>query len=186
MKFEEMIKLSKEEQKKLFSDIKTKRSKGKTVNFASVYGVGVSTLSRNSGLSEKECKKLLEVYWSRNWAVKKFADNCIVKQIGAQKWVYNPISKFWYSLRADKDKFSTVNQSSAVFVFDTWLKGIRNYGLKISFQIHDEFSAEIENKSVKWAKEIVKQSMKEVNEELKLNVELGCDTKTGKNYIEIH
>ena len=67
---------------------------------------------------------LYDIYWTRNSAIKKAADSCIIKSIGSTKWLFNPISKFWYFLKAEKDKFSTLNQGSGVYVFDTWLKNI--------------------------------------------------------------
>lgn len=36
-------------------------------------------------------------------------------------WLFNPVSKFWYSLRYPKDIFSTLNQGTGVFCFDTWI-----------------------------------------------------------------
>jgi hypothetical protein len=34
-------------------------------------------------------------------------------------WLYNPVSKFWYSA-IYKDIFSTLNQGTGVYCFDTW------------------------------------------------------------------
>lgn len=165
---------------------KNERGKGKTVNFAAVYGVGAPTLSRNSGLSEKECKKLLDIYWKRNWAVKTVSESFKVKEIFGQKWIQNPISKFWYSLRAEKDKFSTVNQSSAVYVFDRFLWYLRNKNILVNFQVHDEWTTNIFEEHKERFKEKVNTSIKELNEELKLNVTIGCSIDFGRNYSEAH
>lgn len=34
----------------------------------------------------------------------------------AKEWILNPVSNFWYWLKNQKDRFSTVNQSTGVFV----------------------------------------------------------------------
>jgi len=101
--------LSKEDKEK-FKEIKDIRHKSKTANFAATYKVGAATLSRNSGLELKKAKKLLDIYWQRNKAILDVEESLQIRMVGAQKWLFNPISKFWYSLRADKDKFSTLNQ----------------------------------------------------------------------------
>lgn len=165
---------------------KNERGKGKTVNFAAVYGVGAPTLSRNSGLSEKECKKLLDIYWKRNWAVKSVAESFKVKEIFGQKWIQNPISKFWYSLRAEKDRFSTVNQSSAVYVFDRFLWYLKQENIKINFQMHDEFTANLYESDKEIYTQKVKKSIQEVNNELKLNVQIDCSLDFGLDYISVH
>lgn len=160
------------------------RQKAKTANFALTYKCGISTLARQTGLKEKEAKKLSEVYWKRNKAILDVENSLKVKQIGNQKWILNPISNFWYTLRAEKDKFSTLNQSTAVFVFDTWLKYIRQRGIKISYQCHDEWLANVKDQEK--TKQIIEQSINEVNEELKLNVKISCSYEFANNYADCH
>lgn len=188
----ELLALDAGEQKKILTKIKEQRQKGKTVNFAAVYGVGAPTLSRNSGLSEDLCKKLLETYWQRNWSVRAVADSCYVKTVRGQMWLYNPISKFYYTLRADKDKFSTLNQGSAVYVFDVWCSFVRKEGIKVCLQYHDEilFNCFIGNNTIEEVKEEytsrVKRAMDKTNAMLKLNVTIDCSADYGFNYSECH
>jgi len=61
---------------------------------------------------------VLEVYWKRNKSILDVENALKIKQIGTQMWLLNPISKFWYSLRSDKDKFSTLNQGTGSYIFD--------------------------------------------------------------------
>lgn len=184
MTFEEMKNLPKEEQEKIIKKIKTARQKGKQVNFSAQYGVGKETLSRNSGLSLKEAKKLLETYWKRNWAIKKVANNCIVKEVNGQKWIHNPISGFWLTLRSDKDKFSTLVQSSAVYAFDQWVYFVRKEGIKIALQMHDEilFNTLDKEKTTK----SLNIAMDKVNDKLKLNIKVGCSIEYGNSYSTVH
>lgn len=174
--------------KKKYEEIKTKRHKAKTTNFSSIYGVGSDKLAREIGITNKEAKKLLEGYWKRNKAVKQVADACIVKQIGVQKWLFNPVSKFWYSLRAEKDRFSTLNQGTGVWCFDNYVREVRSRGIKISLQMHDEILFRMPN-NAQDRKIIVtrlEESIKSVNEQVKLNVPLGISMDFGHNYADCH
>lgn len=181
-----MTKQDAEDHKKGIKDFGAIRSKAKTVNFASVYGAGPPKIALTANISLKEAKLLHKIYWERNKSVKQVADNCEVKLIGAKKWLRNPISGFWYSLRADKDKFSTLNQGTGVYCFDKYIRHVRNQGIKISLQMHDEilFKTTESNKEViKWK---LKDAIAQVNNELKLNIPLGISMDFGKSYADCH
>ena len=107
-----------------------------------------------------------------------------------QKWAYNPISKFWYFLKADKDKFSTVNQSSGDYVFNLWLKYIKEdlnkLKYNVAYQCHDELLISLKKEDKNLVSRIVKDSMIKVNEELKLNIVISISVEFGINYAETH
>src|SRR5690606_4473867 len=103
-----------------------------------------------------------------------------------QMWLYNPISQFWYSLRAEKDKFSTLNQGTGVYCFDTWVSYSRKRGIIISLQYHDEIMFYFDKNKKEEVKNILQEAIKEVNNTLKLNVELGISVDFGPNYAEVH
>lgn len=172
--------------KKKFEEIKAKRHKAKTTNFSSIYGVGAEKLAREINISTKEAKKLLEGYWKRNNSVKQVAEQCEVKTIGTQKWIFNPVSRFWYSLRAEKDRFSTLNQGTGVYCFDTYVKYVRSKGYKISLQMHDEILFRITPEEQDKIKINLKDAIKMVNEEIKLNVPLNISMDFGENYAACH
>ena len=165
---------------------KETRHKAKTVNFASVYGAGPPKIALTLGGSLKEAQKLHKTYWERNKSVKEVAKNCIVKQIGSKKWLFNPISKFWYSLRAEKDRFSTLNQGTGVYCFDTYIKYVREAGIKVSLQMHDEILFKTREEDKELIKIKLNSSIKKVNEEIKLNVPLGISMDFGQNYADCH
>lgn len=155
---------------------------------SSTYGIGAKTLARNMKTSEREAKRILDAYWERNWAVKKFAESCKVKTINGQMWVKQPVSGFWYTLRSSKDIFSTVNQGTAVYIFDCWLKELRILGNKVSGQMHDELIIkELWNiRSPEEVKDTFAEAMRIVNEKLKLNLEVSFDIDFGRTYLDIH
>ena len=79
------------------------RNKAKIVNFAGVYGAGPPKIALTTGMPLPQAVKLHKTYWERNKAVKLVAKSAITKTLRfegeEQMWLYNPVSKFWYSLR---------------------------------------------------------------------------------------
>jgi len=165
---------------------KEERSKAKVANFALTYKCGIPTLMRQTGLGRKQAEALSKAYWDKNNAILKVEDSLQIKQIGTQMWLLNPVSKFWYSLRAEKDKFSTLNQSTAVWVFDLFVKNVINLGITPNFQYHDEWTGNIFEHEKEFSTELVKKAINAVNEELKLNIQVGCSIDFGVNYKEAH
>lgn len=158
----------------------------KCVNYACVYGAGGATVARSAGVSKFEGDKLVEAYWKRNWAVETVAREQQVKTIDGQKWLLNPVSNLWYSLRYDKDRFSTLNQGTGVWVFDTWLKAIRESGMPVVGQMHDEYIGRLRERNKKRAELVTMQAMEVVNTTLGLNQEVRCDVQFGRTYADIH
>src|SRR5690606_7483927 len=107
------------------------------------------------------------------------ADQQVVKYVRDQMWLFNPISRFWYSLREKKDIFSTLVQGSGVYCFDTWVAHVLADREQLTAQFHDEIVLVVKkgfsnyNKETKqWEGPIVdwlKQTIKETNDFLKLN-----------------
>jgi len=172
--------------KKGIQDHSGARKLGKAANYSCVYGAGGATVARAAGITEREGVKLVEAYWKRNWSVEAIAADQKVKQCRRQKWLYNPVSRLWYSLRAEKDRFSTLNQGTGVWCFDTWVKYQRQKGLPIIGQFHDETINLVKEKNKGKAAEVLRWAIEETNKELKLNRELDIDVQFGINYAAIH
>ena len=129
-------------------------------------------------------------YWERNKAVKQIANDCKVKTVRIQKWLYNPISGVWMFLKADKDRFSTLNQSAGVYIFDTWLMNVRKqlkpHNIKVLMQYHDELMLTYpKHKSIE-VRKILKESINKTNKLLKLNIDIDISIEEGNNYSECH
>lgn len=110
MTLEEMKNLSEKEQKELIDRIKHIRGIAKVVNFSAVYGCGPAKMAQSTSLSLGEATEVHKTYWNRNKSVKFIARDAVTKTIDGQMWQFNPVSGFWYTLRFEKDKFSTLNQ----------------------------------------------------------------------------
>ena len=162
------------------------RSKAKVVNFSGIYGAGPPKIALTTGMSLDEATLLHKIYWQRNKSVKQIAKDCLVKTVRKQMWLYNPVSSFWYSLRTDKDRFSTLNQGTGVYCFDTHIRNVRKQGIVINLQYHDEigFSLLKQDKEVTSAK--LHKAIELTNQQLCLNVPLGISIDYGDNYAECH
>lgn len=166
--------------------LKTLRKNYKVVNYSATYGVGKQTLARNTGMSESEAQTLLDAFWSRNWSVEKVSKDATVRNLFGSDWLYNPVSGFWHSLRSDKDRFSTLNQSTGVYCFDSWVMYCRGFLLKTIGQFHDEVIVLTEEGEEENTKKKMHTAIDLLNEELQLNVPLGIDVQFGRTYADIH
>lgn len=167
-------------------EVKKIRDLGKTTNYGCQYGAGAAKIAKTTGLSLKEARALHKAYWDKNWAVKEFASRQYVKEVDGEMWVYNQVSGFYYSLRYEKDIFSTLTQSTGVFCFDLWLKRILSVREQLTATFHDEIVLTIKKGAEEKCTELINKAMDEVNDILQLNVRLGCEIQYGHNYARIH
>lgn len=167
-------------------NLKPTRKKFKAANYSCIYGVGKAKLARELGISQKEAEELITAYWKRNWAIKKVSEQQKVKIVGGRMWLQNPVSKFWHSLRNEKDIFSTLNQSTGVYCFDTWVGFSRILGMRLAAQFHDEQLCPVRVGEEGIANEMLKHAIEYTNKKLKLNIDLDVDVQFGKNYAEVH
>lgn len=92
-----------------------------------VYGGSPDAISRSAGIDLSLAKKLHEGYWKLNWSVKAIAEEqCVFEDSRKQKWLINPINGMAYSLRTEKDRFSTLCQGTGSYFFDMWVDNMIN------------------------------------------------------------
>ena len=166
--------------------IKAGRKAAKPVNYGGVYGQKPKGLARETGMPLGQAKKLYDIYWERNWSVEAIAAEQVVIKANGKSWLKNPVSGFLYNLRTDKDRFSTLNQGTGVYCFDMWVKKIRESGMPIIGQMHDEVIGLVKLGCRDRVKAIINTAMDETNKELQLNRELGCDVQFNTTYAGIH
>ena len=108
------------------------------------------------------------------------------RDVYGRTWLKNPVSGFYHSLRSDKDRFSTLNQSTGVFCFDSWVALCRKNGVKTIGQFHDEVIALVGNGEEQHVKGTMENAIEKLNQRLNLNVPLGIDVQFGNDYAKIH
>lgn len=170
------------------ADYSTQRKWGKVTVLSSQYGVGPKTLSRNLGLAYDLAAKLIDTYKLRNKSQYDFAADLKVKTVFNQKWIFNPVSRFWMELRSDKDRLSAIFSSTGVWFFDTFTAYCKNLGIQPVLQSHDELMAFCldtpEDEAVMASK--LDKSIAYTNGKIKLNVRIGIEYKFGANYAQTH
>ena len=167
-------------------ELKALRKNYKVVNYSATYGVGSPKLSRETGMSIRQAQALLDAYWKRNWSVKAFVDAQKIRKINDEMWVQNPVSKFWHSLRYEKDVFSTLNQSTGAYCFDKWVAYYRSRRPNIIGQFHDESINLVREGEQNEHSDALNWAIEKLNEDLKLNVDLGIDIQYGHKYSDVH
>ena len=159
---------------------------GKSTNYSATYGARGPTIARAAGVSEEKGDDLFEAYWKRNWSLKAISDECIVMNSRGMKWLWNPVAKLWIYLKADKDRFSSLNQSTGTYAFDRWVFHILRRRPQLTAQFHDEVILELRKGNRDAMTKILKDAIGDVNKELGLHRDLDCSVDFGDNYSEIH
>lgn len=165
----------------------------KSTNYACQYGAGVATVARTAKCDQATGARLHKAYWDLNWSIKEISANTKVITVDGQMWQQNPVNKFWYSLRTEKDRFSTLCQGTGAYVFDIWCNNIiaicnERWGRdpKLSGQFHDELILQVRKGNRELWEGVLHEAMARTNKELKLNRDCACDVQFGDNYSEIH
>ena len=170
------------------ADYSMQRKWGKVTILSSQYGVGPKTLSRNLGLSYDLAAKLIDTYKLRNKSQYDFAADLKVKTVFGQKWVFNPVSRFWMELRSDKDRLSAIFSSTGVWFFDTFTMYCKHLGIQPVLSVHDElmaFCLDTPEAEAEMAAKLEK-AIAYTNSKIKLNVFIGINYKFGENYAQTH
>jgi hypothetical protein len=166
--------------------IKKIRDIAKNGNYACQYGAGIPRLMVTCDIDRAAATKLYNAYWKLNWAVKKVASMQTIKTVHQQMWLKNPVNGFYYSLRNQKDVFSTLVQGTGSYVFDMWVKNILERRPQLTAQFHDEIVLEIKDGFEDHCERLIYKAIEDLNDEIKLNRRLDVEVKFGKNYGEIH
>jgi len=175
-----------EERTEFHDKLDKKRHSGKQTNYSSMYGIGKDKLAKDLGITTKEAGKLIDAYWIKNKCVRTFSESCETKTVNGQLWVKNPLNNYYYSLRSNKDIFSTVNQGTGDYIFTLWQHNLMNMGVKLYGGWHDEIVTCCKPEDCNTVIEKLKKSMELVNKQIGLKVPIGIDYKIGKSYSEVH
>lgn len=79
-----------------------------------------------------------------------------------------------------------MNIMTGVYCFDTYIKYVREKGVKVLLQMHDEILFQLGENEESFINQILTESIKKVNAELTLNVPLDISMDFGKSYADVH
>src|SRR5699024_7191518 len=108
------------------------------------------------------------------------------KTLDGEEWVLNPLNGYWYSLRSEHTKFSTLNQGAGDYIFTLWCYFCMQDGLKLSYGAHDEILMQVKESDIDKYANIINESMDKVNAVLGLRIPIKVDYDVGVNYAEVH
>jgi DNA polymerase I-like protein with 3'-5' exonuclease and polymerase domains len=172
-----------------YKKLKAKRHGAKTTNYACTYGAMPPKIAAQADIPLSQAKELYNAYWDRNNAIRKVASAQHVETLDEydnEKWLLNPVSGFYYSLRHEKDRFSTLNQGTGSYCFDTWIGFVLKEREQITGQFHDEGIWVTPEGYEQRQVEILERAIEKANKYLDLNVQLRISYEFGTNYGEVH
>jgi DNA polymerase-1 len=174
------------------------RRLAKTINFGVLYGMGSYGLARDSGLSQQEAAKFIELYWSRYPAVRLFMDRTLQegRQVG---YVSTLLGRRRYmpelqsrnaGLRqqAERMAINAPVQGTAADIIKIAMNRLhaemkrRGLKSKMLLQVHDELLFEVPRSELQEMADVVCETMEGA---LELDVPLRVDIKAGTNWGEM-
>lgn len=173
------------------------RYKFKTIGFSLNYGAGPKRLSQELECSLKEAKKDIERYFSVRPGLKRLAEE--YAQVLKEQGFIQTLSGRWRTLSlatssdykiagsVAKDGLSSVIQGTAADVtrlamlYCSRSPLLKELGVEMLLQIHDEILFECPEESTKWAMPEIKKLMEQPYNDI-LNVKLNADPGFGPNW----
>lgn len=175
------------------------RSHAKTVNFGIIYGVSAFGLSRQTNLSRKESKELIDTYYQTYPTLKAY----IAKQIdfarengyvetllGRRRYLKNINSRNAIVRAADeRNAVNAPIQGSAADIIKIAMINISklleegNYRSKMLLQVHDELVFDIYKEELATLKPLIQSEMENAYQ---LSIPLIVDLGEGNNWLEAH
>ena len=73
-----------------------------------------------------------------------------------------------------------------MYCFDLWVRQVRQAGIKIMFQYHDEIAFSLKREEENRIRKTLLSCIEEVNKIVKLNIPLGISVDFGENYAAVH
>jgi DNA polymerase-1 len=173
------------------------RNAAKTINFATVYGIGPFALSQKLGTSVAEARTFIDQYFKRFPGVRRYLDDQIeharkhgfVETLSGRRRYIPEIHSTNYSMREFGARAATNApvQGSAADIIKIAMINIqrtldeRSLGTRMLLQVHDELVFEAPAAEIEEASELVKTLMESA---FPLAVPLQVATGVGRNWYE--
>lgn len=178
---------------------KQMRSEAKAVNFGIVYGISDFGLATNIHTSRKKAKMYIEKYFETYPKIKEYMDNSVanckekgyVETLWGRRRYVPEINSNNYNVRqfGERVAMNAPIQGTAADIIKVAMVNIekelreKNYESKLILQVHDELVIETKNEELEEVKEILVRNMQDV---IKMSVELRADANVGKTWYEAH
>ncbi len=173
------------------------RARAKTINFATIYGQGAFSLSRQLGISQEDAKSFIARYFERFAGVRAFLDRQVqlareqgyVETLFKRRRYIPEIRDRNYNLRAYAERTaqnSPLQGSAADLIKLAMVRAhreLRERGLesRMLLQVHDELIFEVPTSEIEVMRGLVRTCMETV---VKLEVPLVVDIGVGPNWLD--
>jgi DNA polymerase-1 len=173
------------------------RAQAKTINFATIYGQGPFSLSRQLGISQEEAKQFIDLYFERFSGVRGYLDECVerAKDLGYAETLFGrrryipELKERSYSVRTfgERVAMNSPLQGSAADLIKLAMIGTarvlteQHLESAIVLQVHDELVIEAPRAEVDAAGEIMRREMEQAAD---LSVPLVVDLGVGENWLD--
>ena len=172
------------------------RAQAKTINFATIYGQGPHSLSRQLGISREEAKQFIDEYFRRFAGVRAFLDRSVelAKEKGYAETIFGrrryipELKDKNFNIRAFGERTATNSplQGSAADLIKIAMVRVRDalaagYKARLVLQVHDELIVEAPATEADTVAGLVKQHMEGAAQ---LNVPLVADVGIGVNWLD--
>ena len=172
------------------------RAQAKTINFATIYGQGPHSLSRQLGISREDAKRFIDEYFARFSGVRTFLDRCVALArekgyaetlFGRRRYIPELKDKN-FNIRAFGERTATNSplQGSAADLIKIAMVRVRDalaagYKARLILQVHDELIVEAPAGEAESVGQLVRQHMEGAAE---LSVPLVADVGIGANWLD--
>ncbi len=172
------------------------RAQAKTINFATLYGQGPHSLSRQLGISQADAKRFIEEYFTRFAGVRAFLDASVTKAkekgyaetiFGRRRYIPE-LKDRNFNIRSFGERTATNSpiQGSAADLIKIAMVRVRDalqagFKARLVLQVHDELIVEAPAAEAERAGALVKRHMEEAAE---LTVPLVADVGIGDNWLD--
>ena len=172
------------------------RAQAKTINFATIYGQGAHSLSRQLGISQGEAKQFIDEYFTRFAGVRTFLDECVEKArakgyaetiFGRRRYIPELKDKN-FNIRAFGERTATNSpiQGSAADLIKIAMVRLRDalaagFRSRLILQVHDELIIEAPQAEAGEVSDLVRRHMEGAAE---LSVPLVADVGIGDTWLD--
>jgi DNA polymerase-1 len=172
------------------------RGQAKTINFATIYGQGAHSLSRQLGISQGEAKQFIDEYFARFAGVRAFLDGCVARArekgyaetiFGRRRYIPE-LKDRNFNIRAFGERTATNSpiQGSAADLIKIAMVRVRDalqagFRARLILQVHDELVVEAPAEEAERVGALVKRHMEEATT---LTVPIVADVGIGVNWLD--
>jgi DNA polymerase-1 len=172
------------------------RARAKTINFATIYGQGAHSLSRQLGISREEAKRFIDEYFQRFAGVRRYLDAAVVSArekgyaetiFGRRRYIPELKDKN-FNMRSFGERTATNSpiQGSAadlIKIAMVRIAGALRQGpqARLILQVHDELVVEAPPGETESVARLLKQHMEGAAQ---LSVPLVADVGVGDNWLD--